>query len=420
MKASLIIEALKSVTNAWTKQRKAEERNTTRALRRREALIHTQRVSVKAAAREQMEQAYLQASTGGKYPAHARQIMYAARPAIQEATGEMLNDKYFTQTLLPDYLIENPLITREWDVVFDARGHFREPHTDVEVPLGTLDVRDYLRNLRGHTVGDINVDVLAEKLFPTWGPVNRFNAVLFIEKEGFLPLFRAVKLAERYDLAIMSTKGMSVTASRKLVDAVCGGLGVPLLVLHDFDKSGFSILGTLTRSGRRYEFSHSIQVIDLGLRLEDVQKYGLTDETAVYGRKNPVHNLRHNGATDDEIEFLCGQSDWTGYSGRRVELNAFSSGDLIAFIEEKLERHGIKKVVPDSETLTAAYRRALTLQVVSEHLQKALEIARGQAESAAVPKDLSCSIRRDLNANPARTWDDALAKIMRARRRQDT
>ena len=89
MKASLIIEALKSVTNAWTKQRKAEERNTTRALRRREALIHTQRVSVKAAAREQMEQAYLQASTGGKYPAHARQIMYAARPAIQEATGEM-------------------------------------------------------------------------------------------------------------------------------------------------------------------------------------------------------------------------------------------------------------------------------------------------------------------------------------------
>ena len=33
--------------------------------------------------------------------------------------------------------------------------------------------------------------------------------MLFIEKEGFLPLFEAVHLAERYDLAIMSTKGMS-------------------------------------------------------------------------------------------------------------------------------------------------------------------------------------------------------------------
>jgi hypothetical protein len=52
-----------------------------------------------------------------------------------------------------------------------------------------------------------------------------------------MPLFDKVQLAERY--AIMSTKGMSVT----LVDT----LDVPLLVLHDFDKSGFSIAATLRR-----------------------------------------------------------------------------------------------------------------------------------------------------------------------------
>jgi hypothetical protein len=29
---------------------------------------------------------------------------------------------------------------------------------------------------------------------------------LFVEKEGFMPLFEAVKLAERYDLALMSPR----------------------------------------------------------------------------------------------------------------------------------------------------------------------------------------------------------------------
>src|SRR5205814_217436 len=106
--------------------------------------------------------------------------------------------------------------TRTWDVVFDARGHFTEPHTELIVPLGTLDVRDYLEG-RGRDQVFTGVPEI-EVLFPTHGPRHRFGAILFIEKEGFMPLFKAVKLAERFDIAIMSTKGMSVTASRLLVD----------------------------------------------------------------------------------------------------------------------------------------------------------------------------------------------------------
>ena len=70
--------------------------------------------------------------------------MYAARGAIQQATGETLDDKYFTQTLLPEYLRTHQKETANWDVVFDARGHFWEPHTGCVVPLGTIDVRLYL------------------------------------------------------------------------------------------------------------------------------------------------------------------------------------------------------------------------------------------------------------------------------------
>ena len=137
----------------------------------------------------------------------------------------------------------------------------------MQVPLGTLHVRNYLHRIDKHKVGDLNFNIL-ERRYPTFGPKNAYGAILFIEKEGFFPLFEEVKLAERYDLAIMSTKGMSVTAARKLVDRLAGDHDIPLLVLHDFDKSGFSIVGTLRRATRRYSFANPIEVIDLGLRLD--------------------------------------------------------------------------------------------------------------------------------------------------------
>jgi hypothetical protein len=212
------------------------------------------------------------------------------RNEIQDHTGQPLDDKYFTQTLLPDFVNDRPDLTAGWDVVFDARGHFLEPHTGLEVPLGTLDVRQYVR-------GDASDSpVKVRGLFPTHGHANRFGAVLFIEKEGFLPLLHRVHLAQRYDLAIMSTKGMSVVAARALVDHLCGRNGVPLLVAHDFDKAGFSILATLTRSNRRYRFASHVRPIDLGLRLADVA--GLEDEDSFLTGDGVKHRntLRRNGA----------------------------------------------------------------------------------------------------------------------------
>ena len=57
--------------------------------------------------------------------------------------------------------------------------------------------------------------------------------------------FTASQIADRFDIGMMSTKGMSVTAARRLVDALAA-LGVRLFVLHDFDITGFSIKKTLT------------------------------------------------------------------------------------------------------------------------------------------------------------------------------
>ena len=281
MKAKQIINAVQAVTGKWAKQRRAEERHAAAEANRYDAMTRERRVTIKEVAYDEMPAAYAKASAGGTLPALARQIMYAARPAILARTGlSQLKDEYFTQQLLPNFMAECPELTANWNVVFDARGNFVEPHTDKRVPLGTLNVRDYLAEIRSHAVELPDFDIW-ERHHPTIGPKDRFGAVLFVEKEGFNPLFEAVQLAERHDLAIMSTKGMSVTASRELVEYVCG-LGVPLLVLHDFDKSGFSIVGTLRRSTRRYQFrhGHASRVIDLGLRLEDVD--GLETEDVYF------------------------------------------------------------------------------------------------------------------------------------------
>jgi hypothetical protein len=191
-------------------------------------VARSDRVTFKDAAYQVMEEAYNKASSNGRYPVQARQVMYAARGKILVLTGKLkLNDKYFTQVLLPDYIREHGL-AGQWDVVYDSRGHFTEPHTGLEIPLGTLEVREYLAGKRrARKKGNEDAVTRLGRSFPTHGVTNRFGAILFVEKEGFLPLFQAAHLAERYDLAIMSTKGMSVTASRTLVEALCSAGGRP-------------------------------------------------------------------------------------------------------------------------------------------------------------------------------------------------
>jgi hypothetical protein len=104
----------------------------------------------------------------------------------------------------PDYITENDV---DWDVVYDDRGHFREPHTGLVFGLGTLAVRQYLSEIGKPKLQGPH---LATASIETKGPHGCFGAVMFIEKEGFDPLWESVNLQERFDISIKSTKGMSV------------------------------------------------------------------------------------------------------------------------------------------------------------------------------------------------------------------
>src|SRR5215831_3828011 len=116
--------------------------------------------------------------------------MYVARPLILKLAGRFWkHSASFTQGVLPDFLLEHPERTKEWDVVFDARGHFVEPHTKRSFGLGAIEVRNYIRSWHGaidHDRIGINIDLS----YPTCGPINRYQFALFSEKEGFDELLK--------------------------------------------------------------------------------------------------------------------------------------------------------------------------------------------------------------------------------------
>jgi DNA topoisomerase VI subunit B len=411
--------ALYKAAERWGKQCRAEERESSAAARREDRLMrcHKGLNQIEAAA-QVMESAYMAASTNGTLPAHARQVMYQARGPMQELTGKALGngfDQYFCQTLLPNYMAANPETTEKWDVVFDARGNLVEPHTNRVVPLGTLDVRYYLRTAaEAGEVSDFGEVTVDAGVYPTCGPANRYQAILFVEKEGFNPLFEAVHLADRYDLAIMSTKGMSVTACRLLIDRLCAEDDITILALHDFDKAGLSILHTLSRSTRRYDFTNKVRVIDLGLRLKDVKAQTLPAEDVVYGKTDPTANLVKNGATKKEVAFLYRGHNVArgGHWGQRVELNAFTSAAFIKWIEAGLQEHGIRKTIPDEAVLDHAFRRAAAAYHFNAHSRRAAEAARAHAAGISIPGDLRGQVERRLRATPEISWDQAIGQIV--------
>src|SRR6516225_8445315 len=162
--AADIIGVIREGTKKWTKTVKAEERSPASRSYRCARMTRERGISFKEAAAQIMESAYLKVSGNDTLPANARQIMYAARPHIQKVTGRELHDSYFTQTLLPDYLTETGV---DWDVVYDARGHFNEPHDGRSFGIGTLEVRQYLAGLHDPELVEA---ALAQAKVDTCGP----------------------------------------------------------------------------------------------------------------------------------------------------------------------------------------------------------------------------------------------------------
>jgi hypothetical protein len=361
-------------------------------------------MTLKNAAYFCMEEAYNKVSSNGKYWANARQLMYAARPTILQLTGKTsMDDSYFTQTILNQFISENPRLTEDWKVAYDKRGSVIQPHTGHSVGIGTIDINRLQAQTHLMSMGRIT-----SFRYSDVSPERRFGGILFVEKEGFNQAIQDSGLLEKYDIALASTKGNSVVALRVLLDEmVSRNPDFKIFTMTDFDVSGTSIKSTLTKDNElRYIFRNYIKTIPLCVT------WPQAENLHVLGLSEPVKFDKSFDA-EKKLHFLISEND-VAYEGarflvfleRRVEINALTTEEILGIIEAAFKKHA-KKVLPDNKHLEGAWKE----QLLAAQLEKAEEDLKAKLQDQKMPYGLLTQVEEMLETDSTLSWDEAVRKI---------
>jgi hypothetical protein len=342
-----------------------------------------------------MQDAWAFATGNGAYRISKRSLFYAVRDAIQAHTTRPLDDNYFTHTLLPAY-------EREYGdlpgVYAESRGVFHEPHTGTTIILDDAAVASY--------------EV----------PNHLFNKMLFIEKRTVWPVLESARLAERYDMAILTGEGYATEAMHALFRSASKDKQYQLFVLHDADPDGYNIARLLQdESVNMQGKGYAVDVIDLGLFFEDAIALGIRPE--LFTRKKALQKelvLSDAARQAFEGEKQRGKNEWIG---QRVELNALSAPQLVAYIERRLEECGARgKVIPPDPVLTRARRDTYDAQIAAKVRGVVERLLALEAITATVTKAYTHVIPHDgarplveeaLAQHPAQEWKAPLRSQMR-------
>jgi hypothetical protein len=351
-------------------RRKRDAAQQDRADRERERERRAAELTLVDAVFRVIPEAMDKASGGGKYRVSAHTLFYHVRPMVQRYTSRALQSEYFEQKLLPRYQLKHGPLA---GLYYEARGTLYEPHTGEEVPLGTRDVEDYE--------------------FPSW----LYDKILFIEKQGLWPIFKEAGFAERYDMAIVAGEGYATEACRVLFKNADRAKDYQLFVLHDADPFGYNIARTLSEETARMPGYHA-QVIDLGLKLGEALEMALPAENFTRKKALPQGLV----LTDLEREYFTGrQVTPKSWIARRVELNALTAPDLVAFVERKLQEAGVRgKVIPADDVLPGLAERLYHEAVgvaVDEELARLLDVER-------IKRLAADELRRHVPLETAREW----------------
>ncbi|WP_052434878.1 ATP-binding protein [Streptacidiphilus melanogenes] len=395
---------LEAEKKAEATERKARQRDAEDAARARRAGEMTKKDAVFAVLPTAIAQ--VSGEDGLSFSSHT--LFYKIRPLALKhlPQGTRLDASYVEQRLIPDWEREMgpiPGLYRE------PRGTLHHPHDkdgSQDVRLGTLAVARYVPE--------------------NWN----YNKILIIEKAGLWPPVHESGIAERYDMAVIITEGYSTEACRDLLAKLTAG-DVQIFVLHDADIDGYNIARTLGEETDRMP-DHRVEVISLGLHVEDAEARGLETEPFVRDKALPTQLAQQLSPT--ALAWFTGKpTEWDRHGkakkwlGKRVELNAFTSPELIAYIEEQLTRHGATgKVIPTDDVLR--FRSHLNLgadvdgivdRVIAELIDRQEISAQILAtlDLDALSADTRTDIARYLAKWPNTSWDTALSNILSNRLR---
>lgn len=325
----------------------------------------------RAIMRDYVTEAFNKASNNGRYAITARQIWYKMReiaPIIEKKNT--YSD--FTQNILTEWIDANPEC--EDKVNFSDRGNFYIDGS--QMGLGTANVRNFI-----NTLGR------ASNTFDCYGGVSntmhiednfnleyKYDKVLYIEKTGFDAIFKAEKVSEKYNMIIVSGQGFSTRAAKNLLYEV-QQRGLKLYCLHDLDISGVFIFNSF--SNVNMKFKYEIPIEDLGVTFEDVKKYGIEPEL-VEIKKEDTKKL-------ESLPYEYQKFFDAGSMYRRVELNAFTTEQMLEILDRKLSAINNLPTINLEESLNVdhnAIKQAAFMRVMADRYKDKLD-------SIRVPIDLS-------------------------------
>ena len=282
-----------------------------------------------------LHEAIQKASGGGIYKFSQRQLYYAVRPYVITKLNKETDYNYFCRVLTEYESVSGDIK----NLYRDPRGILYHPHLNEEIPIGTIAVENYHR--------------------PSW----TFNKIIYSEKEGFFTILRDAKFPERYDCALLTSKGYASRAVKDLFDLLGDTKEeIYFYCIHDADAAGTKIYETLqgatmARPGRR------IKVINLGLDPAEALEMNLEVEKVqnAKGRKPVAAYLNDHW------------KNWLQHS--RVELNAMTSPQFLKWLESKMEEQGVAKVIPTNTVMQNELKTEVTRLVEQRIAQDILDDA---------------------------------------------
>jgi hypothetical protein len=347
---------------------------------------------------ENLDDAIAKTSGNGAYRFNERQVLYQLRPIVRNQLDAELTRNNFSR-IITDYEAEHGEIPGMYR---EPRGSIYHPHQAETITLGDLMVETYER--------------------PAW----LYNKIVYIEKEGFSEALKAVQWPERHDCMLMSSKGFTTRAARDLVDKLAAhDEPVTIFCVHDADAPGTMIYQTFQQATKA-RGARKIKIVNLGLEPWEALARGLEVETFPKGEKRrPVakYAADHPGNFGDEqIPAANWTSDWAEWlQTNRIELNAMTTPEFIAWLDEKMAAYG--KLIPPAdviceeldERIETKIRAAITERILREaglDNQVATAIAAIETPNTAT---LAEGIRELFEREPESEWRDHIEVIARER-----
>jgi DNA topoisomerase 6 subunit A-like protein len=339
------------------------------------------------------------ASGNGSLSFNQRSLYYVVR---EEVPG--LEDGYFG-ALVTEYENKHGEIPRMFR---NNRGAFYEPHGYGVTPLGTLTVRAYRR--------------------APW----IYGTVLVCEKEDNVHMLRESGFAERWDCFLLSSSGFTTRALKDLIDYI-GETGraepVRIFAMIDADAHGSVIFQTLVQETKA-RGARNIEITNLGLFPWEGLADGLQYETGLIEQARKKGKYRRAKVADyilerDRQNLRGGNPNneplWeTWLQDNRIELNAMTSPQRVAWVERKFSRAGVKKVIPPKQTALAELSKKVREEIASQVVAEALrdkhawidQETKKRFDNIALPTDITERIGKYLKSHRREPWTNAIDALV--------